>query len=363
MPCALLFFFSYGNVWLYKFLFCKGALYLTLNKKILSLLTVLIIIIGCGSIPPYVREDLSVLDEFQFADDIDHFVFYSPHQDDETIFFAQTIQAAVAQVGSDHVSVVLLSDGAASNVQNMPEIETPLRTIVDSVQQCFSDTPLTEDELSAAKRLLFSKARTNEFLAALDAQGIAHYEIHSLPDGDLENHLGDIENIIRSKCGTEGLTAHLTYSYYFDPHSDHRTLGYALQNVSQDAGFADHNVAYCMVKMEPSTLSEFYDTRLHYKKAHFRLLQDTSAYDHIAAASAEYGVRCQDMDAVTQQIAQDLFDTMQRKNCSLLQAIETTPSVSALRLSVGHLSVPDFFSMVDRHLSETTLVTLIHTPF
>lgn len=311
---------------------------MSLNKKIVSLLLVLLVIIGAGPIQQYLRDDLTLVGEFQFAEDIDHFVFYSPHQDDESIFFSQTVQAAIDKVGSDRVTVVLLSDGAASGAQELPEI-------------------------ADAKRLLFSKARTNEFIAALEALGVGHYELHTLPDGDLAGSIEEINSIIRGKLGTEGRVAHLTYSYYFDPHADHCATGQALQEISAEDGFGDHNTAYFMVKMEPATLANYYPQPIFYKKAHFRLLQQQTGSQQIAAAAAEYGVRCTDMDAATQQIAAALYDTMQRDGCTLLQAIETTSAVSTLRLGVGHLSVKDFFTMTDAHLTNQSLVTLIHTPF
>ncbi len=339
---------------------------MSLNKKIVSLLLVLLVIIGAGPIQQYLRDDLTLVGEFQFAEDIDHFVFYSPHQDDESIFFSQTVQAAIDKVGSDRVTVVLLSDGAASGAQELPEIAQPLDAVASTVQQLLAQSsaaPLTQEEIADAKRLLFSKARTNEFIAALEALGVGHYELHTLPDGDLAGSIEEIKAIIRGKLGTEGRVAHLTYSYYFDPHADHCATGQALQEISAEDGFGDHNTAYFMVKMEPATLANYYPQPIFYKKAHFRLLQQQTGSQQIAAAAEEYGVRCTDMDAATQQIAAALYDTMQRDGCTLLQAIETTSAVSTLRLGVGHLSVKGFFTMTDAHLTNQSLVTLIHTPF
>lgn len=311
-------------------------------------------------------DEMNYIDEFKFDEDITRFVFYSPHQDDETLFFSQTIEAAIEQVGAENVKVILISDGAASGAQYKSTISSPINDIINSIQDKLTNAGLShisENEIASAKELLFSQARTNEFLAAISALGVTDYELHLLPDGELPYCGSQIEDIIRSNLGTDGKVAHLTFSYYHDEHADHRAVGTALQTVSLENGFDDNNVAYCIVKMEEDTLDGFHAQDLTYKKENFAVLKQTENSERIKAAASEYGVYCENIAEAGEIIAQAIYDVMLLSGSTMTEAIEYVPEVSMLRLGVGHLSVKGYFATLQDHLEQGTLATIIHRPF
>jgi LmbE family N-acetylglucosaminyl deacetylase len=160
-------------------------------------------------------------------------VFYSPHQDDETIFMGQVI-AHHALAGRE-VHVVLLCNGALSDARG--EING---TVADNSYWGGFHYPAREgyEPLSLQE---FGLARTREFVAALAQLGVPAERVHfgradqPLATSDL------LPDAISVDWATQVLNSWADYFQAFgydqvghytmwwkDPHADHAALGQAL---------------------------------------------------------------------------------------------------------------------------------------
>jgi LmbE family N-acetylglucosaminyl deacetylase len=148
-------------------------------------------------------------------------VFYPEHPDDETLFGASAIRAALATNGPGNVYVVLVSQGrGATPFLPGPDVST-----------------LTAAELGA-RRLL-------EFRAAMRALGVEADHVIVLPDlrpGPADNFAEmrttalDLE---RSAARRGAAVTHVAHSYAFDPNAMHRGNGQVVKDL-YDAGLIDH---------------------------------------------------------------------------------------------------------------------------
>jgi LmbE family N-acetylglucosaminyl deacetylase len=160
-------------------------------------------------------------------------VFYTPHQDDETLFMGQVI-AHHASVGRE-VHVVLCSNGSPSQV--LQELNG---TIADNTWWGGTHYPAREgyQPLTAAE---FGLARTEELIAACGQLGVPRERVHfgladgSAPTSDLlpdavsrawadEVILSWTEHFEAAGTPAQG---HFT-TWWKDPHADHAALGQSL---------------------------------------------------------------------------------------------------------------------------------------
>lgn len=159
-------------------------------------------------------------------------VFYVPHQDDEALYYGQTIMKAIKEKGANNVFVVMITDGAGSALATKADIKTKL---VES-KLLKSENASTEDTKKA-----FSKARDNEYMAACLELGLPKSNIlfndvsgkTRLADGkvvaaDVKTTMQYFENKYK------GDVTHVTYTFKFDYHKDHRALGTALNELYYD---------------------------------------------------------------------------------------------------------------------------------
>lgn len=138
-------------------------------------------------------------------------VFYSQHQDDETIFAGSAIVDAIQAVGPENVYVVLISDGDESGVFTDPRYKN----------------------LSLEKK---TALRNNEFRAATAQLGILEKNLAFLnqPEKNLDENL--IKATILNFENTFDNVTHVTHSYKYDLHEQHLKTGnilYDLYNKGQ----------------------------------------------------------------------------------------------------------------------------------
>lgn len=143
-------------------------------------------------------------------------VFYSPHQDDETLYFGQTVLEAIKARGADNVYIVLISDGGASQVQKNSDVK----------------------ELLTEMGITFSKARDNEFVVACNALGVKNVYFaenigvaRQADAGVIAKNTKRVMEYFENKF--KGDVTHITYSYNkdFETHKDHKATGQALKEL------------------------------------------------------------------------------------------------------------------------------------
>lgn len=173
-------------------------------------------------------------------------IFYSPHQDDETLFMGQVI-AHHALAGRE-VHVVLLCDGVGSGARAEINGEVSDGTYWKGYHYPPREgyAPLTESE--------FSLARTREFVAACAQLGVPAERVHlGRADAPAATSV-DLPGSISTDWATQVMTSwadhfaaagwdsvgHYTM-WWGDNHGDHANLGSALQTLhGQDpTGFGD----------------------------------------------------------------------------------------------------------------------------
>jgi len=289
-------------------------------------------------------------------------VFYVPHQDDETLFFSQAIMEAVSEFGAENVYAVLVSDGAASYVQRREPVSNYLNEILDRVSELLKmqGILLSESDRSAAVPMLFSQARTNEYLAALTQMGITNVEIYYFPDGGLPEHIPQIKEIISSyeADNEKGNLIHFTFSPYYETHNDHKAIGQALDELYQANSGSFENVRF-IVKNEEQFDIEFMNAPNHAYDTHTSFLVGQSGSAQIRAASEEYGMVHYDPEPIAQSIA----NLMSTKGCTITEAITQSDAAKQLRLGIGILSVRNSFEALNMRTDHGTRITTLHEPF
>lgn len=161
-------------------------------------------------------------------------VFYVPHQDDETLFYAQTITAAIEKLGEDNVYVVLVTDGNASQTQLSKKIQDSIKTYnkVHSLD------------------LNFYQARDEEYVNALKELGVKNiqfiedYGFNRFPDAGFKKTDKNYNKYMKSlkefmiymDDKFESDVSHFAYTY-FDVHTDHLALGETLRTLYFDDSF------------------------------------------------------------------------------------------------------------------------------
>lgn len=136
----------------------------------------------------------------------DTVVFYSQHQDDETLFAGSTIVDAIKSVGKENVYIVLVSDGDETGV-----------FLGDRYKN-----------LSIEEKAII---RNNEFIAATDKLGVPRENLIFLnqPEKQIDKEL--VGNTILSFEQKYGNVTHITHSYMYDTHLQHLQLGEILYNL------------------------------------------------------------------------------------------------------------------------------------
>lgn len=147
----------------------------------------------------------------------DTVVFYSQHQDDETLFAGSAIVDAISSVGKENVYMVLVSDGDESGVFNNPRYVN-----------------LTREEKATL--------RNNEFIAACSRLGIDSNNIRFLNERDESLKFSSLSNIILDFENRYSNVTHVAHSYIYDINVQHMQSGKIIydlfkQGLIKDARF------------------------------------------------------------------------------------------------------------------------------
>lgn len=144
----------------------------------------------------------------------DTVVFYSQHQDDETIFAGSAIVDAIKSVGRENVYVVLITDGDESGV------------FLDSR---YKDLSIIEK----------TNLRNNEFKAATSQLGVLESNLIFLnqPEKNMDEEL--IKNTIINFENNFGNVTHVTHSYKYDIHPQHLKTGEILYKLYNKGSIKD----------------------------------------------------------------------------------------------------------------------------
>ena len=127
-------------------------------------------------------------------------VFYSQHQDDETLFAGSAIVDAIESVGKENVYMVLVSDGNESGVFDNPRYIN-----------------LTREERA--------KLRNNEFIAACNRLGIDSNNIKYLNESDENFKFSELSNTVLDFENNYNNVTHVAHSYQYDINPQHMQSG------------------------------------------------------------------------------------------------------------------------------------------
>lgn len=132
----------------------------------------------------------------------DYVVFYPQHQDDEVLWGGSAIRKAINECGSDHVFVVLVSDGSGVNFFN---------------NRIYKNLTRKQKE----------ELRNKEFRASLKDLGIKPENIIILADIDhkVGNHFDLMQNVALGFEHKYKSVTHVAQSYKYDDHPMHRKNG------------------------------------------------------------------------------------------------------------------------------------------
>ena len=254
-------------------------------------------------------------------------VFYVPHQDDEVLYYGQTIMKAIKEKGANNVFVVMITDGAGSALATKADIKAKL---VDS--KLLSNKNASEAETKAA----FSKARDNEYMAACLALGLPKSNIlfndvsgkTRLKDGKVV--AADVKatmNYFEEKY--KGDVTHITYTFKFDYHKDHRALGTALNELYYDL----------------NTRADAFSSVYFIIRAN---------YDNQNGSTS--GVKLITLKEITNG------DKLRNALNCYIQPFKST-DLTKVRIGIGGISVKSEFESVITKVTNKTLTTQIHLPY
>ena len=130
----------------------------------------------------------------------DTVVFYTQHQDDETLFAGSAIVDAIQAVGKENVYIVLITDGTGSEVFKWSR---------------YKNIP-TETKINL---------RNTEFLSAVSQLGIKPENIVMLEQAESNINEDIIIDTITYFQNSFPNVTHITHSYKYDTHQQHLSTG------------------------------------------------------------------------------------------------------------------------------------------
>ena len=141
-------------------------------------------------------------------------MFYSQHQDDETLFAGSAIVDAIESVGKENVYIVLVTDGTGSEVFNW-----------DRYKNISNETKIS--------------LRTTEFKEAVLKLGIKNENIVLLnqPENNIDKNV--IVNTIDYFENNFNNVTHVTHSYKYDTHPQHLETGRIVNNLYENGLIKD----------------------------------------------------------------------------------------------------------------------------
>lgn len=296
-------------------------------------------------------------------------VFYSPHQDDETLFYSQAIENAIARLGADNVYVVLMTDGASTSAYAplAPFIDTKSKTSLYSKLNDASAYNYTEE---AVRKALLRVVRDGEFIAAAGALGIPQNNVlrlgdeipgsvGRLKDGSLNTAqaqaaIQSIDQSKRIRAGAGDKIAHFAFSHTYDNHRDHLALGTALSGAKLGAG-----VKYFIVRSDiaqPQTTGTLVLTALPNPA---NVLAASAVYTRSLKSAAELAkVNNAIAPAVAARTEKLRLSGMSAQD-ALVTALEEQAD-SLTKPGIANKSVPDLFLTLEKNVKAATLRTTLH---
>lgn len=178
---------------------------MTKNKKVLKILmSLVIIVIGTLLVSGFGDEEDYGHTKFK-----DNVVFYSQHQDDETLWAASAIIEAINEVGADHVYMVQVSYGTGIKVFDK------------------------EDTFKNMSKIEKYEYREREFLSAVEDLGIKRENIILLPrlDKTGETTFGLMERVALGFEKNLKSVTHVAHTYKLDWHLQHLKNGAVIQSL------------------------------------------------------------------------------------------------------------------------------------
>ena len=141
-------------------------------------------------------------------------VFYTQHQDDETLFAGSAIIDAIESVGRENVHVVLITDGSGSEVFNWDR---------------YVNYPMSEKVA----------LRYNEFNAAISDLGVDLNNVIYLNQPEININYDSLRQTVNYFESNFNNVTHVAHSYKYDTHPQHLTTGQLIYNLYKDGIIKD----------------------------------------------------------------------------------------------------------------------------
>lgn len=136
----------------------------------------------------------------------DKVVFYTQHQDDETLFAGNAIIDAIQCVGKENVYIVLFTKGNRTAVFDGDRYKN-----------------LNADERASL--------RNNEFDAAVSDLGILQENIIKLNQNEYDINYKELSTVIEEFENKFKSVTHITHSYKYDTHTEHMQTGQVIYDL------------------------------------------------------------------------------------------------------------------------------------
>lgn len=190
----------------------------------------------------------------------DKVVFYSQHQDDETIFVSSQIVDAIEAVGSDNVYVVLVTDGTDSGVLKQKRYRN-----------------LTNEEKSTL--------RDNEFRAACNRLGVKQENIILLDEPEATWNYKSLEKKILEFENMYDNITHISHTYKYDIQTQHLQNGRVLYDL-----YKRGQIKECRFFARPDKAFSIPKDKLIVSMADSEIEREK-----VTRAAIEYTIDCKDM--------------------------------------------------------------------
>lgn len=136
----------------------------------------------------------------------DKVVFYTQHQDDETLFLGSTIIDAIQSVGRENVYIVLFTKGNRTSVFDGARYKN-----------------LNADERATL--------RNNEFDAAVSKLGVLSENIIKLNQNEYNINYKELSLVIEDFENKFSTVTHIAHSYKYDAHTEHMQTGQVIYDL------------------------------------------------------------------------------------------------------------------------------------
>ena len=144
----------------------------------------------------------------------DKVIFYTQHQDDETLFAGSAIVDAINCVGKENVYIVLFTKGNKTGIYDQPRYVN-----------------LNDDERATL--------RNNEFEAATQRLGVDMNNIIFLDQNEYSIDYKTLNNLIEGFENQFDSVTHITHTYKYDIHSEHMQTGQVIYDLYNEGKIKD----------------------------------------------------------------------------------------------------------------------------